>query len=375
MINRREAKDTTNFFSPTFGYLPKYFVGRDKEISEFMEGMAGSPGHPNRTTFFIGQRGMGKTVLLLELAERSREAGFIVVRVVAGETMLDEIIEGIQIAGERHTKEKKTPVKTVNAGAFGFSVGLTFTEEIRHNFGFGTKLSLLCEALTKRKKGVLFLIDEIQASTPQMRMFATAYQHLVGDGMNVAVAMAGLPHAISSVLNDKILTFLNRARKVELNPLPIADVGICYAKALRYLKVEFDANTLDAAACATDGYPYLLQLVGYHMLKFLGDEAVLTAAMVELAVSNSKRALASDVLLPCLNPLSAEDRRFLKAMAIDDKESRVSDIRDRMKVEKSHTQTYRRRLMDAGLIHSTSRGMLAFSIPYLGSYLCGEIVK
>ncbi|MCL2164511.1 MAG: ATP-binding protein [Oscillospiraceae bacterium] len=373
MIKRKGQSNTTNIFSPTFGYRPKYIVGRDNEISEFMEGIAGEPGHPNRATFFIGQRGMGKTVLLLDLAERSREAGFIVVRVVAGETMLDDIIEGIQISGERLPEERKNPVKSVSAGAFGFSVGLSFTDEIRKNFGFATKLSLLCEALTKRKKGVLFLIDEIRASTTEIRVFATTYQHLVGDGMNVAVAMAGLPNAISSVLNDKILTFLNRAYKVYLNPLQIADVSACYAKALSDLEIKFDAKTLDAAACATDGYPYLLQLVGYHMLKFLNGESTLTETTVELAVYNSKRALVSDVLLPCLNSLSAEDKRFLKAMAIDNEESRVSDIRDRLQVGKSHAQTYRKRLMEAGLIHSSSRGVLAFSIPYLGQYLRGKI--
>lgn len=373
MIKHKDSHNTTHAFSPTFGYRPRYIVGRDKEISAFMESIADAPGHPNRATFFIGQRGMGKTVLLLELAEQSRKYDFIVVRVVAGETMLDEIIEGIQIAGERHAERKKIPVKGVSAGALGFSVGLTFTDEIQRNYGFTTKLSLLCEELTKRKKGVLFLIDEIRASTPEMRVFATTYQHLVGDGMNVAVAMAGLPNAISSVLNDKILTFLNRANKVALNPLQISDVSACYAKAFRELEIEFDAKTLDTAAYATDGYPYLLQLVGYYMLKFLGSESKLTATMVEMAISHSKQSLGSDVILPCLNPLSVEDKRFLKAMAIDSEESRVSDIRDRLQVGKSHVQTYRRRLMEAGLIHSSSRGIVAFSIPYLGQYLRGEL--
>jgi hypothetical protein len=316
---------------------------------------------------------MGKTVLLIELAERAKEYDFIVVRVVAGETMLDEIIEGIQIAGERLTEGKKIPIKSVNAGALGFSVGLTFTDEIQKNYGFATKLSLLCEEMTNRKKGVLFLIDEIRASTPEMRIFATTYQRLVGDGMNVAVAMAGLPNAISSVLNDKILTFLNRANKTILNPFEISEVSACYAKAFRELDIEFDANTLDIAASATDGYPYLLQLVGYYLLKFLDGDTKLTSTTVELAVSHSKRALGSDVILPCLNPLSAEDKRFLKAMAVDSDESRVSDIRDRLQVGKSHVQTYRKRLMEAGLIHSLSRGTLAFSIPYLGKYLRGEL--
>jgi len=373
MIKGKDTNHTTHIFSPTFGYRPQYVVGRDEEISTFIEGIADAPGHPNRTTFFLGQRGMGKTVLLLELAERSRAYGFIVVRVVAGETMLDEIIEGIQIAGERFTGKKKLPVKSVSAGALGFSVGLTFTDEIQKNFGFSTKLSLLCEELTNRKKGVLFLIDEIRASTPEMRIFATTYQRLVGDGMNVAVAMAGLPNAISSVLNDKILTFLNRSNKVVLNPFRISDVSACYANAFRNLEIEFDAETLDAAAYATDGYPYLFQLIGYHILKFLDRESKLTATIVELAVSHSKRALGSDVILPCLSPLSAEDKRFLRAMAMDNEESRVSDICDRLQVGKSHVQTYRRRLLEAGLIHSSSRGILAFSLPYLGQYLRGEI--
>jgi len=373
VTKRITTKKNTNVFSPTFGYKPHYIVGRDKEISEFMESISEAPGHPNRTTFFVGQRGMGKTVLLLELAERSRELGFIVVKVVAGETMLDEIIEGIQIAGERYFEERKSMIKGVSASAFGFSIGLTFTEEIKKNYGFSTKLSLLCEVLTKRNLGVLFLIDEISASSKEMRVFATTYQNLVGDRMNVAVAMAGLPNAISAVLNDKILTFLNRANKVVLNPLQIVDVSVCYATALRDLGIEFDAKALDVAARATDGYPYLFQLIGFNMLKFLEDDSKLTTVIVDLAVINSKRALASDVILPCLNPLSIEDKRFLKAMAKDYEESRVSDIQDRLKIGKSHVQTYRRRLLEAGLIHSSSRGMLAFSIPYLGQYLRGEL--
>jgi hypothetical protein len=316
---------------------------------------------------------MGKTVLLLEIAELSKEKDFIAVRTVASKHMLDEIIEGIQIAGERLIHEKKNPIKNITAGAFGFSIGLTFTDEIQKNYGFRTKLSLLCEALSKRNKGVLFLIDEINSSTNEIREFATTYQHLVGDRMNVAVAMAGLPNAISSVLNDKILTFLNRAHKVDMNPLSIADVSACFYEVLRNLNIDFSVKVLDSAALATDGYPYMLQLIGYNMLKFLGNESKLTSAIVELSIANSKRALIRDVFLPCLYPLSPEDKRFLTAMAKDIKESGVSDISERLQAGKTHVQTYRKRLIEAGVIHSPSRGMLAFSIPYLGQYLRGEI--
>jgi len=144
-------------------------------------------------------------------------------------------------------------------------------------------------------------------------------------------------------------------------------------KALRSLNIKFDASMIDVAAQSTDGYPYLLQLVGYNILKLLEDEKELTKTIVDLAIANSKRALHDDVFLPCLKPLSAEDKRFLAAMAKDKEESRIIDIGNRLQAEKSHVQTYRRRLIESGLIHAPSRGMVAFSIPYLGQYLRGEI--
>ena len=362
-----------SIFSPTFGYKPQYIVGRDEEISVSVEGLASAPGHRNRAVFLTGQRGMGKTVLLLELAERAKKMDFIPIRVTAGEKMLDEIIEVIQISGERYIKERKIPIKTITAGVFGFSIGFTFTEEIQKNYGFRTKLTLLCEVLTKHNKGVLFLIDEIRASSEEMREFATTYQHLVGDGMNIAVVMAGLPNAVSSVLNDDILTFLNRATKVKLNLLRISDVAACYYQALRDLNIKFTAEMLDAAARSTRGYPYLLQLIGYSILRLLKGENELTQTLVDIAVDNSIRILKEDVFLPCLNPLSAGDKSFLNAMSIDNNESLVSEIRNRLNVDKSHVQTYRRRLIESGVIHSPSRGRVAFSIPYLGQYLRSEL--
>jgi len=61
MTGRRWARRATNIFSqpsPVFSYKPKYIVGRNNEISEFMKGIADMPYHPNRSTFFIGQRSL-----------------------------------------------------------------------------------------------------------------------------------------------------------------------------------------------------------------------------------------------------------------------------------------------------------------------------
>ncbi|MDR1015449.1 MAG: ATP-binding protein [Coriobacteriales bacterium] len=362
----------TNVFSPTFGNKPQQFVGRQQVIERFIEGLAGNPGHPHRATLFVGQRGMGKTALLLELADRAQARGFMPVRVTANKKMLDNLIEKTQLQGA-HLLDRKKPIKGISAGALGFSFGLTFSDEIQNNYGFQTKLALLCEEINRRGMGILFLVDEVRSTSDEVQEFATAYQELVGDGMDVAVAMAGLPDAISSVLNDRVLTFLNRAEKEQLGELPLAEVSAYYLVAFQDLHIDIDATSIDAAAAATQGYPYLLQLIGYNIVDSVGEDRMASSTLVDLAILNSKRALVDNLYAPVLRLLSKEDRRFLAAMAKDEGASRVSDIRSRLKASASHVQTYKSRLIEAGAIASPGRGELEFAIPYLGEHLKGSI--
>lgn len=355
-------------FLPSFGNRPVELVGRDAEVSEFMEALAGPVGHPNRATLYIGQRGMGKTALLMELAERASSAEFVVARVIAGERMLDEILELIQIGGAKHVPAGKK-LKGFTVGALGFSLGLTFSDEVRRDYGFRVKLSLLCDVLADAHRGVLILVDEVTPTSPQMRELAAAFQQLRGEGKNIAMALAGLPAAVSSVLNDDVLTFLNRAHKVQLGPVPLNDVAVFYAQTFTRLGKEIAAEVLQRAAEATLGYPYLLQLVGFHIMRVLGDGGAITENVVDLAAGNARRAMADTVYLPALRGLSRRDRQFLEAMAVDDGPSRTDDIRQRTGMSKANVQQYRGRLIGAGLIAPVGRGEVEFVLPYLGEYL------
>jgi len=66
-----------SLFQPTFGNRPEQYIGRDGVIEQFMAGLREPVGARNRCTLFLGQRGMGKTALLLELSKRLLEAGVI----------------------------------------------------------------------------------------------------------------------------------------------------------------------------------------------------------------------------------------------------------------------------------------------------------
>lgn len=358
-------------FSPSFGNRPSYLVGRDDVLRRFSQGLQSAPGNRDRAMVLLGQRGSGKTVLLWELADRARDLGFVVASpTIASEGMLERVVEKIQDDGQHYAKEKTRHLSGGSVGALGFSVGLQFTREVQETKTFQFKLTQLARRLTDAGHGVLILVDELQANSPEIRQLVIAYQELVGEGLDVALVMAGLPGAVSATLNDHVLTFLNRARKITLGPLPTRDVAAYYQRAFGKLGIQASDSLCLAAAEATHGSPYMLQLVGHNTVLRMGEGGDLMLDALQLAVSDSREDYEVDVCETTMASLSGVDESFLRAMAEDpDGESAVKDVAARMGVSYDYAQKYRRRLIDAGVIKASSRGKVAFAVPFLADYL------
>ncbi|MDO4808281.1 MAG: ATP-binding protein [Coriobacteriales bacterium] len=227
-------------FSPSFGNRPSQLVGRGSLLEEIAQGLRTEPGSRERAVVLLGQRGTGKTVLLWEIADRARALGFVVANpTTSTEGMLDRIVEKVQADGER--REARGPAASVSGaglGALGSSIGLQFTRETMETKSFHYKLGSLCSELSRRDLGVLILVDELQASSSDLRQLVSAYQELVGEGANIALVLAGLPSAVSGVLNDRVLTFLNRATRIVLEPLAIGEVDAYFCHAFEGLGME-----------------------------------------------------------------------------------------------------------------------------------------
>ena len=362
----------TDAFIPAFGNRPKHIIGRNGITAAFSESLSFPAGHHQRSTLLIGQRGTGKTALLLEFAEIAEKKNYIVACVTASDEMLTEIIQTIQVNGVKSAKLPKTKVRGVSAGALGFSFGLTFTDETEKKYGFRVKMGMLCDELKKHNKGILVLVDEVQSNTPEMRSLATTYQHLIGEGKDIAIAMAGLPVSMSTVLNDDILTFLNRAHKVYLEPLPLNEISIYYSAEFKKQGKSISPEDLETAVIATKGYPYLFQLIGYYILILAKGGEAITDRIVQQAINNSKRDMVDSIFAAALKPLSEGDWVFLRAMSADHGDSMIRDIIERMGVSSPYAQKYRTRLIEAGIIAPVRRGELAFVLPFLSEYIRGE---
>ena len=239
---------------------------------------------------------------------------------------------------------------------------------------FQFKLTQLARKLTEQGHGILILIDELQANSPEIRQLVTAYQELVGERLNVALVMAGLPGAVSATLNDRVLTFLNRARKVTLEPLSVGDVDTYYQRAFEELDLDIPSDLRLDAARATQGSPYMLQLIGYNIANRCQAGERATRKLVDGAIEASKVDFENDVCETTLAALSDQDVAFLAAMADDeDTVSRISDVAKRMSVTPDYAQKYRRRLIDAGVIEQARRGYVRFAVPYMADYLRSQL--
>ncbi|MDR0885256.1 MAG: hypothetical protein LBN22_02630, partial [Clostridiales Family XIII bacterium] len=87
-------------------------------------------------------------------------------------------------------------------------------------------------------------------------------------------------------MNDKVLTFLGRANQVKLENIDTSLVAFYYKKIFTDAHKELSGDRAQYAAKLTDGFAYLVQLLGYNMWKY-SDDAV-SDDVFELAIIQSK---------------------------------------------------------------------------------------
>lgn len=342
-------------FAPAFGNRPSALIGRDILLNEIKECMHSMPGSKERAVIILGQRGSGKTVLLWEIADIAEKENYIVARpTVTVSNMLDIILEKVQDA---------------SLGLFGFSAGVDIDTVSDENKSFNYKIVKIARELTKNKKGLLLLIDELQSSADEVRQLIISYQEMVGEGLNVALVMAGLHASVSNVLNDKVLTFLNRAKKENLAPLNSMEIYYFMEKSFKKLGIDISEEILELLVENTEGSPYMMQLLGHSVVLMSEKGDTITREAAQMAINRSKKEFINDVCGTSVAALSERDRDFIYAMVSDEDISDINDISARMGVTQDYARKYRSRLVDAGIIEVVRRGKVRYAVPLLREYL------
>lgn len=366
---------TRNPFRPTFGASPKVWAGRTMILEEFTDALHSGPGNPHRSIIVSGSRGIGKTVLLTELEDVARKEGWVVIRASGRQGMAEtltnstipEIIESIS-----PTPQRKFTGFNI-AGVGGVRGELTDEQPVVPRLV--TRLHELLKLLSGT--GILITIDEIQDSNPDdLTEIAVAYQDLVRDDAEVALAMAGLTQGVNKLLNLPGATFLRRARHYELGPLTVEDATVTLADTAREAGRAFTDDAATYASEFTQGYPYLVQLIGYLAWNAAAGEEI-TRADVAGVSEEAIEILGTQVHQPSLRAVPPRQREYLDAMAQIQGRTGVgqvsaTDLTAALQRPTTALSDTRSKLIDRDLIVSAGWGEVEFAQPYLGDYLRRE---
>lgn len=357
-----------NPFRPTAGATPPELIGRDGLLDEFEYSLRLGSGAPGLLSIITGARGIGKTALLSAAQEKAIEQGWVVI----SETATPGFVGRIGEAMRRHGEELgRGPAKRkiTGLGAAGFSITTQLPPE--RQVDWRQLGEVLLGILAEQRTGLIITVDEIHAADhTELAQLAANVQHFIREGLPIGLVFAGLPAAVSDLLNAGVATFLRRADRIDLHAAAVNEVERSYAATFDEAGIEIAPDLLRHAAEATGGYPFLIQLIGYQLWRQAEiSDMKLAQWNVSQAIDAANRRHEMTVIEAALSTASDKDRDFLYAMSQDEGPSASGEVGKRLGAKSNVVANYRARLLAAGLIEAPGYGKLSFAIPGLREYL------
>lgn len=370
-----------NPFTASLGATPPALVGREELLEDIDFALDNGPGTHERISVVTGPRGIGKTVFLNAVEDVARSKGWWVFSETATQGFPERLRDDVYRALEGLISQHKTQVTALNLGGFGIEVGREAVH--RPVLTLRNALTNLAVAqvevdrsLRQEPVGILISLDELHyLNKSEIIDFSSTIQHLVREGHNVAVVMAGIPSAIKPLLaaegGANPITFLRRANRIELGKVSDEDVAVGLKQPVCEEGMTWSPRALHDAVRACNGYPFHLQLVGQWSFRAATQRSsgVIDEKDAQAGIAKAVRKLGQLVHEPALADLSDVDRTFLAAMALDDGPSNINDIAHRLGVSAQYAGIYRRRLVDAEMIEIPRSAHVDFALPYLREYL------
>lgn len=333
-----------NPFNTSFGKTPLHRIARHSEFATITDTF--DDGNPETNVFVLtGPRGSGKTVMLTAVKQHYEHTeGWITVDLLPDGDMLQALAASLYATG----KLKKLFLKTEFSFSFqGLGITIGSGEPVTDVLSFLTREL----AYLKRKNiRLLITIDEVTGSQ-NMRTFAHAFQHFLRDDYEIFLLMTGLHENVSALQNEKTLTFLYRAPKINLGPLSLPDIASTY-------KDIFSISNKEAIELAkfTKGYAYAFQILGsllYKRNSFAIDEEILREFDGLMFARSYSKIWAE---------LTPKERTLLRIIQERDASSN-KEITSTGAFNDKELPVYKNRLYNKGILDMPERGTFRFSLP------------
>lgn len=364
-----------NPFTPTFGVSPIIVMGRAQIVDRFSDGLLGGAGDPRRTLLISGPRGIGKTITLNEIEDAAAKVGWVVARAQPHSLIKPLVDSTLPQAIQTLRQDGSNPrrVTGINVAGIG-GISTETTEAEKPVPSLIARLNTLCDTVGAQS-GVVITLDEVQSADPrELWELSSAIQDLRRDNRDIAFAAAGLPDGIAQLLKHPGTTFLRRAQHVSLAPMTPAETTEVLRSTAAEGNVSFNSEALEQATSITRGYPFLIQLLGFHLVEEVRARAERKIQVVDIrAVSPTVMdTLGQLVHEPALAGVPHSQIEYLAAMAELQKDMSpvdTGDIAAHLGKRPQELTMARQGLIQRELVYSPRRGTLNFVIPHMAHHL------
>ena len=337
-----------NPFTLTFGKSPLEPVERPVQTNEIIDTFTAEP--VNQQMFLItGVRGSGKTVMMTEISRKLR---------TREEWVVIELNPSVDLLQGILSKLNSNPVcagiiksAKIDLSFWGFGVSIEGAAPITDA---ETAIIAILEKMKKNGKKLLVTIDEV-TNNEFMHVFAGSFQIFVRQDLPIFLLATGLYENIDELQNEKNLTFLYRAPKIQMKPLNQQAI------IKKYMNI-FQIEREQAAQMAelTKGYPFAFQVLGYLTWNNHGN--------YQEVLEEYEQYLSEFVYDKIWSELSRKDRVVARGIAETDS-GKIKDIREYLGMETNQFNPYRKRLIKKGILSGEMRGYVYFTLPLFEDYV------
>ena len=376
-----------NPYRPGAGTAPKYLAGRDEVVEEgrVLFGRV-AHGNPQRSIMLYGLRGVGKTVLLVEIEKHARANGFFAFHIEMSENdTFSKVIGGyarqalLKISGLQNAKDKvRRALGVLRAFTFTFQ-GAELNIDVDKIVGEGDSGDLesdltdllvnLGEAARETSQMVAFFIDETQYLDEASYAALIAATHRISQlELPVVFVCAGLPQI--AALSGDAKSYAERL----YNYIPIAQLEPEEArKALEQPAleegVEYTEEATQRIIKLTQGYPYFLQEFGSTAWD-VAIESPIGIDVVEACIPKTLARLDDSFFKVRFDRAKGAERKMMFAMAdLGKGPYQMSDVAEQLGNKVQSLSPTRAMLIRKGFIYTPRHGYIAFTVPLFDEFL------
>ena len=363
-----------NPFSPIFGGKPGVFFGRERILKLFDLAMA-DPGSGDRAMFITGTRGSGKTALLEQLSIRAERKKREVID-LGPDNMIGQLIH--ELAGFDEATSTLSPQASINVLGVGGGISAGSVSKTKRASRESLQ-SLLLEKCSKSEKGILVTVDEVQKiPVDDISVLCNAFQMASRKGYDIMLTVAGLPYGYRIITRHEGCTYLRRASHEEIGLFTWEETDDALKKVFSGIKgLTIEGSFYNEINRTSYGHPYLMQLIGYHLILQINDhdpgrEHDVTGEEVNESITHALFAYEQRALKPLWEELPNNEKLFLKKMSEclgEDRLASTSEIAGKAGVSQNKLSRTRAYLIDHGIIAAPEHGKVMFCIPYLADYV------